>query len=63
MNSGNVIALAMPYNAYAIRQQWLRSAFEAALGAVLGAEMYAVRCTDFGVSQVGGVLVYCDVAV
>ena len=60
MDSGEVIALDIPYAEYASNQQYYREAFVKAFANIEGLQIYTVYITNFQVSSVGTTLIYFD---
>lgn len=61
-DTGEVLALDIPYGLYARRQQFFKEAFIAAMSATLGLGPESVWVNDFQQSAAGTVLVYYDVS-
>jgi hypothetical protein len=61
-DSGEVVAVDVPYEAYAINEQFYKEAFTAGMAAALNLPSLSVWVNDFQQSAAGNVLIYFDVA-
>jgi len=60
VDNGEVIAIDIPYSAYAAQQAFYREAFIASIASVRGVLLYSVYITNYQISSQGTTLLYFD---